>query len=319
MSTPGRTPDRFPPEHAALHAKMRRLAWVTIAYLASAAVLLGVVMGDSQALKTEWVDDIISLIPPIAFIASSRVVHKKPSDEYPYGYHRAATLAFFAGSVALAGIGGFLFIDGIRKLVVGHRPTIGAMEVFGHVVWRGWVAFAILAYSALPAIVLGRIKKRLAKKMQDVGVIADADMNKADAVTAVAACAGLAGVGFGWWWADAAAAIAISMVIIWDGVKNLRRSVAELMDREPRTLKGKAEPICARLACEAKRVPWVARAAARLREDGGVLVGEIFVVPTRAAEVRELTELTRRLEHLDRRLNLLVVPVAELPVANAVA
>lgn len=154
---------------------------------------------------------------------------------------------------------------------------------------------------------------------QDVGVIADADMNKAEAISAVAAMVGLGAVGFGYWWADAVAAIAISTAIIWDGVKNLRRAVAELMDREPRTLQGKREAICERLAHEARRVPWIANAAARLREDGGVLFGEIFVVPTRAAEARELTTLTAELEHLDRRLNLVVVPVTELPVANATA
>lgn len=318
MTTP-ETPDRIPEAHLRARKKAVRLAWVTIVYLATAATLLGMVMGSSQALKTEWVDDLVSMVPPIAFLASRVVVSKTPTARFPYGYHRASTLAFFASAVALLGVGGYLLIDGVAKLVSAERVTLGGFPIFGHVIWRGWPAMAALLYSAIPAYFLGRAKKKVAAEMNDLGLQADAEMNRADMASAFAALAGIVGVGFGWWWADAVAAVAISADIIYDGVKSLRRAVHELMDRRPETLEGEDEPIVARVAAEATRLGWVERAAARLRLDGGVILGEVFVVPRGPVDVGELGRAVERLRRLDERLNVLVVPVAELPVANATA
>jgi hypothetical protein len=56
----------LPPELRQTLRKARRLEWLTIAYLVSAIVFLALVLSNSQAMKTAWVEDILSLIPPIA-------------------------------------------------------------------------------------------------------------------------------------------------------------------------------------------------------------------------------------------------------------
>ena len=52
--------------------RARRLAWLNIAYLCSSVTLLSVVMAGSQALKTEFVGDLFSLIPPALFPIGDR-------------------------------------------------------------------------------------------------------------------------------------------------------------------------------------------------------------------------------------------------------
>ena len=75
-----------------------------------------------------------------------------------------------------------------------------------------------LLYSAVPAI--GRMK--LARELHDKVLFADAKINKADWLTAVAGMAGVLGIGLRLWWADAAAAAVISIDIVHDGFANLR-------------------------------------------------------------------------------------------------
>lgn len=56
------TRDReLPPELRETLRKARRLEWLTIAYLVSAVGLLALVLGSSQAMKTAWFEDLLSL------------------------------------------------------------------------------------------------------------------------------------------------------------------------------------------------------------------------------------------------------------------
>ena len=54
-------------------------------------------------------------------------------------------------------------------------------------------------------------------------------------VTGLVAPATVLGVGLGVWWLDGAAALFISLGIIWDGVRNTRAAVSDLVDRRGRT------------------------------------------------------------------------------------
>lgn len=105
--------------------------------------------------------------------------------------------------------------------------------------------------------------------------------------------AGIIGIGIGWWWAYAVAALFISVEIVRDGVKNMRRVIADLMDSRPTTVKGKPDQAPQRLREQVLALPWVQEADVRLREEGHVFTGEIYVVPAAAS-----TDLPRKIEEL---------------------
>ncbi|MCQ0969596.1 cation transporter [Paracoccus sp. TK19116] len=217
-------------------SRAERLEWWSIGFLISIIAVMYFVMGSSQAMKTAWIEDTLSLIPPIVFLISRKVETMAPSRAYPFGFHRAGSLGFFLSAAALAGMGAFLIYDSIHSLILREHPTIGNVEVLGFDVWLGWLMIAGLAYSVVPPVILGRKKLPLAKKSMDKILHTDAQMNAADWKTGLAAIVGIVGIGFGFWWADAAAAGFIAIDILRDGLRSMRISVAELLDGAPRQL-----------------------------------------------------------------------------------
>lgn len=306
----------LPPEREQTLRRARRLEWLTIAYLVSAIVLLALVLSNSQAMKTAWVEDILSLIPPIAFLVATRLNVRPPTDRFSYGFHRAASIAHLCAALALFTMGAYLLIDSVFKLVTAEHPTIGSIELFGQTIWLGWLMLLALAWSGVPAVFLGRAKMPLAEELHNKVLYADADMNKADWLTAFAAMVGIVGIGFGLWWADAVAAALISFDILKDGVKNLSRVVADLMDQTPTTVdQGDVDPLRDKLASMLRDLDWVDEAEVRLREEGQVYFGEAFVVPSGTANLTEnIEDALRRVHDLDWRIHdLAIMPVRRLP------
>jgi cation diffusion facilitator family transporter len=305
----------FPPEKQETLRKAKWLEWFTIVYLVSAIALLAVVLGSSQAMKAAWIEDILSLAPPIAFLVALRVREKEPNRKFPWGYHRAVSVAYLTASLALLTLGGYILIDSVLKLVKAEHPPIGLIEVFGHDIWLGWLMIAALVYSGLPPVILGRMKLPLAAEMHDKVLFADAEMNKADWMTAGAAIVGIVGIGFGLWWADAVAATLISLDIVHDGWKNLKLGVFDLMDSRPKKYDGSGEhPLPERVTEHLRGLDWVEDARVRLREEGHVLTGQALVIPATGEEVPENAEKTMaELEDFDWQLHdVVVAPVSEL-------
>ncbi|MFN0264244.1 cation diffusion facilitator family transporter [Tepidamorphus sp. 3E244] len=213
-----------------------RLEWWTLFWLATIVALMYFVMGSSQAMKSAWIEDLLSFLPPILFILTTKIENRPPSRKYPYGFHRFGSLAFFAAACALLAMGAFLLYEAVKTLITQEHPTIGTVEIFGENIWLGWLMMGALAYSCIPPVILGRMKKKPAHQLADKILITDADMNAADWQTGAAGILGIAGIALGWWWADAAAAGLISFSILWDGLTNCRIAFAELMDGAPRKL-----------------------------------------------------------------------------------
>lgn len=194
----------LPPDKHETLVKAVRLEWISIVYLVTAITLLYFTLGSSQAMKAAWVEDILGLTPPIAFLVASRIRNRQPNDRFPYGYHRATSVAYLCASVALLALGAFILYDSVSKLIKFEHPPIDLVKPFGdRPIWLGWLMLAALAYSTAPQVLLGRLKQPLAKELNDKVLYADAEMNRADWLTGCAAMLGVVGIGFGLWWADA--------------------------------------------------------------------------------------------------------------------
>lgn len=294
-----------------------RLAWLTIAFLVTAVTAVYVTMGSSQAMKAAWAEDLLSFIPPISFLVATHLASRPPSHKHPYGFHRAVGVGHVVASTALVTMGAFLVWDSGSGLLKAEHPPVGTMVVLGQPVWSGWLMIAAMAYTAVPPVLLGRAKLPLAEKLHDRVLYADADMNKADWMTAVGGIVGILGIGIGLWWADAVAALFISGSILHDGVRNIRVAVAALMDSRAMTVDGKDEhPLMGEVDDALAALPWVAEVGSRVRDEGHVFHVESFVVPVDGHEVTlaELREARERAIALDWKVqDMVVVPVEELP------
>lgn len=277
--------------------KAKRLAWASIFFLGTITVVMYLTMGSSQAMRTAWVEDIWSMIPPIVFLVATRVSDREPNEKYPYGYRRAPSIAFITAATAVFLLGLFMLYESGRALWLQEHPTIGMRTVFGWQVWSGWLMIAALVYSAIPPVILGQMKLSMAQKLHAKTLHADAAMNKADWTTAVAAIVGIIGVGLGWWWADAAAAGLIALDITRDGFTNVREAVSDLLNQRPTKVDGKeADPISDELQTMLAQVDWVQAVKVRLHDEGMLVSGEVFVQPK-----SETDQLVEKLQDLRQK------------------
>src|SRR5690625_6851258 len=106
-------------------------------------------MGSSQAMKAAWMEDMLSFIPPIAFLIAVRRTRRRPTPEHPYGYHRAVGIGHLVAATALLAMGAFMVFDSGSGLLAAEHPPVGLIEVGGVVMWSGWLMIAALAYTAV--------------------------------------------------------------------------------------------------------------------------------------------------------------------------
>ncbi|MAY62655.1 MAG: cobalt transporter [Rhizobiales bacterium] len=233
---PGRTYPQIPEEKEKQLRHAVRLELWTLFFLATIVAVMYIVMGSSQAMKTAWIEDLLSFLPPAMFVLTAWFERKAPNDKFSFGYHRVGSLGFFLAACALLVMGAYLLYESVTSLLAAEHPTIGTVELFGERVWLGWLMMAALAYSCIPPVILGRMKKKPSQELADKILNTDADMNAADWQTGVAGILGIAGIAIGWWWADALAAGVISFSVLKDGITNVRIALAELLDGVPREL-----------------------------------------------------------------------------------
>jgi divalent metal cation (Fe/Co/Zn/Cd) transporter len=303
----------FPPEQQAICDRARRLEWWSLAYTASAASLMYVTMGTSQAMRTNFFDDVISMVPAIAFLLAMKIAVLAPRPRFPYGFHTAVSIGYLTASLALLAMGSFLLIEAAVKLIADERTTIGGMTLFGQTVWAGWPMLLALVYGSVPTFFLGRAKLALAPRIHDKILFADAQMMKADWMAGTATAFGVLGVGLGYWWADPVAAALVSLGILHDGAINVANAVTDLMKERPKKTDGSGlEPLPEELEKRLQEVDWVQAAEVRLREDGHVFFGEAYIVPRggRAA----VDQIARAVDHatsLNWRLHDVTVMLVE--------
>lgn len=292
-----------------------RLEWITIGFLAVTVTLVFLVLGNSQAMKAAWIEDLLSFIPPIAFLIAVRVNRRPPTRAHPYGYHRSVGVGHLVSAVALTTMGTYLIIDSASGLIALEHPTIGTVELFGQTLWLGWLMIGVMALVALPPVFIGRAKLTLAKELHDKVLYADADMNKADWMTAVGSIVGVTGIGLGVWWLDGAAALFIAGSILWDGVRNLRAAILDLMDERARTFdEREPHPVADEVETRLEERAWVAEAGCRVRDQGHVFHIEAFVVPSRMPTLDELESARESCTRVDwKAADVVIVLVPTLP------
>ncbi len=289
--------------------KLVRLEWINLGFRASIVVILFLVLGNSQAMKAAWLEDTLTLVPPIAFLIAFHYRERPPDNTFPYGRQRAAVIAFLCASVVLTLLGLYLIVDSAISLARQERPTIGAIEIMGSTFWMGWLMIAGLVYSIIPPFIIGRLQEKAAVRVHEKTVHVDAQVSKADWMTGVAGIVGVLGIGLGLWWADALAALFIGLDVLRDGYGNVKEAVGDLQDRRPHSINtGQPEGLAEELENQLKLLDWVTRAAVRLREEGSVMSGEAFVVPESNLDlVNKLATARKMLQNYDWRLYEVVV------------
>lgn len=306
----------FPDNVESSYRRARKLEWITLAYVASAATLLYLTMGTSQAMRASFYEDVISIVPAIAFLVCTRIARLAPRHSFPYGLHRATSIGHLVAALALCGMGLWLLVGAVHSVLTGVRATIGGIVLFDTVIWGGWPMLGALLYAGVPSVYLGWMKAELAPQLHDKILEADASMMKADWMAESATAVGVIGLGLGFWWLDPLAAAVVSVDILKDGAANLRTSVSDLIDRRPvKTDRSGYEDLPERVRDLLRALDWVEDAEVRMREEGHIFLGEAFVVPkaSTADLVARLGAAAEQAKALDWRVGeIVIMPVEQL-------
>ena len=273
----------LPPSKTDALNRAIRLEWLTLAFLVTAVTAMYLALGSSQAMRAPWIEDLLSFLPPIAFLVTNRTAPGGRTLDHPFGFHRSVSVGYLASALALLTMGTYLVAESALGLVAAEHPPIGLVTVFGFTFWAGWLMVAALSYTLVPPVLLGRAKLKPASDLHDKVLYADADMNKADWQTAAAGIVGVVGIGIGFWWLDHVAAIVIGASIAFDGWKNLRAALSDLMESRPSVFDDRTEPhpVVERIRETVLACPHVQDVQVRAREEGHVFHAEVFVVPGR--------------------------------------
>src|SRR3990167_5609221 len=270
----------FPSPLNKLFKKAVRYEWITFFYMLSAILFSFMVMRDSQTMKTVWLEDCLGIVPAISFLICSRIFRWKPSKKFPYVFHKVFSIGFLSSSLALLILGIYLLLDGTMVLIQQIHPHVPIIELFGHKIWFGFLMILALLWSSIPSIFLGHIKIPLAKKLYDKVLYADSRMNKASWKTGFVSIIGIAGIGLGFWWSDALVGVLISFNIIQDCFSNTKQAILDLIDKIPQEIgEHKTDPIINDIKKCVEEESWIAEASVRLRDEGHVFFGEIFIKP----------------------------------------
>lgn len=292
-----------------------RLEWAHLVYVLTCVVGIYLVMGNSQAMKAAWLEDMLAFIPPIAFLIARHATRKGRDADYPYGHHRAVGMGHLSAALALLAMGVFVVFEAATALLGTEHPTIGTMNIAGHTLWQGWIMIAVLAYTGIPNIFIGRKKIQLAETLHDRVLLADGEMDKDDWLTAGGAIIGILGVGMGVWWLDSAIALLIGTSVLRDGVTNMKSATSALLDVRARTTDNSAtHPLVAKANAEVAKQAWAKAVGSRVRDMGHVLHAEIFVVTDHMVRLEDLEKAAASVRGLDWKLrDVVVIPVNELP------
>lgn len=193
-SSPG---THLPHEQKQLMRRAAKLEWISIGYAACTIALVALVVGNSQAMRTAWIEDMLSVLPQLAFLIALRWTRKTRKPSHPYGYHRSMGAGHLVAGVALLVVGAMLAFESMSALVKAEHPTIGTVNLFGQTIWQGWPMILVMTVIVVPAVILGRLKIKVAEPLHNKLLYADSKMAKADWQTNAASIVGVAGIGLG--------------------------------------------------------------------------------------------------------------------------
>ena len=201
--------------------RLRALSGVTV--LAAVANLVLVVvkggaglLGGSSVLVADAVHSLSDLATDVVALFSLRVAAKPPDEEHPYGHGRYETL----GTV----------IVGVVLLGAAAGIAWEASSRFGQSVVPAGITLWVAGLSIAVKEALFQITIRAGRRHQSPLVVANAWHQRSDALSSIAALAGIAGARMGFPILDPAAAVVVAALIAKMAVSLLAGAVREVTD-----------------------------------------------------------------------------------------
>ncbi len=190
------------------------------ALLSGAKILVGTLAG-SAALIADGYHSLADVLSDIGILLSLKAASQPPDEDHPYGHHSFETLGALIVAVFMLGTAGLILFKAVTAILSGQ---------FLHPEWAALWASLV---SVLVKEIMARYTLRVGKIHGSPALLANGAMHRSDAISSLAAAAGIGGAIAGWPILDSLGAVAIALFILRMGWDLLRENIMALMDTMP--------------------------------------------------------------------------------------
>lgn len=261
----------------------RRVSGISLALnggLALVKLVTGVV-GNSYALIADAIESLGDVLSSVIVWSGFVIASKPPDKNHPYGHGKAEPLAALAVSGMLVGAAGLIAYQAARGM---RQP---------HDLPAPYTLIVLLLVVAIKETMY-RYERAVAKSIDSTAIAADAWHHRSDAITSLAAGAGITIAllgGKGYEAADDWAALAGCVIILINGLRFARLSITELMDTVPETtLAGAIEESALRVD-GARRIEKI-----RIRKMGSAVYVDLHLEVDATVSVLEAHDIAHRVK-----------------------
>ena len=188
--------------------------------LSAGKLLFGVLAG-SIALVADGFHSLADVLSDVGILLALKASVRPPDQNHPYGHHSFETLGAIVVAVFMLLTAGLIAKSAVENLLHGE---------YLHPEWPALVASLV---SVLIKEVMARYTIRVGKINNSPALLANGTMHRSDAISSLAAAAGIGGAMLGWTILDSVAAVVIAAFILKMGIDLLRENVMALMDTMP--------------------------------------------------------------------------------------
>ena len=188
--------------------------------LSGGKLLVGVLAG-SAALVADGFHSLSDVLGDIGILLALKAANRPPDENHPYGHHSFETL----GAILVA-----LFML-LTAVLIGWE----AVDAMRRGEWPDptWPALAASLAAVVAKEVMARYTLFAGRLHNSPALMANGVMHRSDAISSLAAAAGIAGAMLGWRFLDSVGAVVIALFIARMGWNLLRENVMALMDTMP--------------------------------------------------------------------------------------
>jgi cation diffusion facilitator family transporter len=199
----------------------RRAPWVSLVGNACLAVFKLAVgaLGGSSALIVDGTHSLTDVVGSTAIIVASRVSGRPADESHPYGHGKAEFLGSAAVYSMLLVLSAGIVFGAVVVVIRGSAEAPHFLTLFGAIV------------SVLGNYVMYMFAHCAGTKANSPAILADAFENRADALSSIAAVAGIACALFIHPVCDPIAALIVGAMILWNCLTQLKSAISNLIDR----------------------------------------------------------------------------------------
>jgi len=211
--------------HARMAQRARESARIVLRGIALNAVLAAVkfaggIFGHTYALIADGAESLLDILSSLLVWAGFQVAAQPPDADHPYGHGKAEPLAALAVALIIFVMAGWIGWHAIHEIITPHRGP-------------AWWTLVLLAVVIVTKALFSRRVSAIGEEVGSTALGVEALHHWSDAMTSAAAFVGISIAligGKGWETADDWAALFACVIISFNGIGMITKSLGDVMD-----------------------------------------------------------------------------------------